>query len=47
LYLQRLGLKDVRETLENLPVSSRKAKVIAFDKKPDAGKSGGGNEKAV
>jgi len=40
--LRRLGLEDVRETLENLPVSSKKAEVIEFDKTLDTGKSGGG-----
>jgi integrase len=34
LYLGRLGLENVRETLENLPVSPDKAKVIAFDRMP-------------
>jgi integrase len=46
LYLRRLGLEDIRETLENLPVSSKKAEVIEFDKTLDTGESGGGKLKS-
>ena len=41
LYLRRLGLEDVRETLESLPISSKKAEVVEFDKTFDTGESGG------
>ena len=41
LYLRGLSLEDVRETLENLPTSSKKAEVIEFDKTLDTGESGG------
>jgi hypothetical protein len=34
------GLEDVRKTLENLPISSKKAEVIAFDEMLGTGKSG-------
>ena len=30
--MRRLGLEDVRRTLESLPVSHKKAEVVAFDK---------------
>ncbi len=40
LYLRRLGLEDVRETLESLPVSSIKAEILAFDKMLGNGQSG-------
>jgi hypothetical protein len=35
-----LGLEYLRKTLENLPISSKKAEVIAFDKMHGTGKSG-------
>ena len=40
LYLQRLGLEDVRKTPENLPISSKKTEVMAFNEMLGTGKSG-------